>query len=171
MFWILWLPLIIFGICTLIGTILALCYKDSGKFGYGFMFGFMFGGIACICGLGYNSEQSSWNLKSVYADLENPTYIETIPGNTDGQKYLIFTEDLTHGGNYSYYYLNAETNIPEYASIDSAQIRLVYDSPAKPYFAEIMTICKVKSLWILTCTNPSPYKLEFHLPPNSILKY
>ncbi len=171
MFWALWFPLMLFGICLIIGIVFAIKKKKSAPLGYGFLIGFGVGAIACICGLGYNQEQADSNLKSVYADLQNPVYIETIPGSTDGQKYLIYTEDVTRGGVYNYYYLNANTNIPEYASIVSAQIRFVYDNPSKPYYAEIKADCKAKRLWVLTCTNPSPYRLEFHLPPDSILKY
>ena len=171
MFWILWLPLFVFLCIFVTATIKSIIKKKPNYSLSGFLWGLLWGLFIVSVGLIINQQLSISNVAKVYADLENPVYIETIPGNTDGNKYLIYTENVADGGTYNYYYLNSESSIPKYAEIKSAEVRLVYDNPAKPFFVEIKAICSSKKIWLLWCTNPSPYKVEFHLSEDAIIKY
>ena len=165
MFFIVYLPLAVFGIAFGYYIISAINDKDwtialGGFFkssGWGLLtslfflvFGFlMFWGDAPA---------------SVYSDTNHPQYLVSIPGY-DTPKYLISTESLEGGENYTFA-LNASQ---EMQTFSASLVRIVTDDPTRPFIAEIKHTCDGKKLWVPFCLNPSPYRYEIHIPTGSII--
>ena len=170
MFWVLWLPIAAFAVMLIFVIV------DCIRWGFWHdffnnllmislvtMLIFMVASVVSLIVATYVPA------KTVYSDAENPVYLVQIPENKDN-KYLISTEDLKQGEIYSYYFKNSDTGISELATIDRSKARVVFDSPTQPFFAEIKYTCAASKFWLIDCTNLSPYKIEFHLPEDSILK-
>jgi hypothetical protein len=171
MFWIFWLPIIVF-VAMMIWSVIDIVvgFGDWDDFAQYIFISFLTAAIVfMIFGLGSVLISYAVPAKSVYSDTENPVYLVQFPGSENNQ-YLISTEDLKSGEKYSYYFINPETGIPEQEFIDRSKARLVFDNPEKPFYAEVKYTCPASEFWLVDCASTSPYKIEFHLPDNSILK-
>jgi len=172
MFWILWLPLSVLCLGIFI-TIYGAVQTKSGNevfdgIGISLAAAFLF---FLVGGSLSDLVAKRTPAQSVYVDLENVIYLAPVPNGNEGE-YLYSDGDIENSARYIYYYITSQPVYPEYPqdqTILMSQARVVYDSPEKPFFAYIKQVCKTSEFWLLSCKSTSPYTVEFHLPPNSII--
>jgi len=170
MFWLLWLPISILCLGIIIVVCRAIAKKGTDVLG-GIGISVVIAFIVFFIG-GYTSDVVARRTpaQSIYVDLAKPIYL--VPAPDQEGVYLYADEDIDKVPQYIYYFISSQPIYPEYPqaeTIGMSEARIVYDSPEKPFFAYVRFTCKASYFWLLSCKNSSPYTVEFHLPPNSII--
>lgn len=171
MFWILWLPLSILFLGIIATIFHAIQEKNSNELNHGFAGSLSAAVLFFIVGaLISDGVARNTPAQSIYVDLANPIYLAPAPNQEN--VYLYADGDINNNARYIYYYISSQPIYPEYPqdqTIWMSDVRIVYDSPEKPFFAYIEHTCKASRFWLLSCKSTSPYSVEFHLPENSVI--
>lgn len=170
MFWIVWLPLIVLFLVALISILYDISSGvDLDSILEALWRGIKVGFWVFVVGIVINIVGAATiTANLVYADIEHPIYLARVP-DQNTPKYIVSTEALNSGGVYTYYFINNH-GVPDSANSNPSYIRLVEDNPAKPFYAPVKHTCPFNRFWFLWCSSNSPYTMEFHVPPDSILK-